>query len=260
MLADQEYFFFFCDAIKLTNMKRAAFLLATVTTITCLMACNHIGGKRVKGNGNVITQDRSVGAFAGVRSSGSFDIYVSTGPQSVKIEAEENLLPYIESYIDGDILKIDTKDDTWLRNNRKIKIYVSAPHFKLIRSSGSGDIIGQNKITNGEKIEVGVTGSADIILDLDAPEIETEISGSGDASLKGDTRKFSGQINGSGSIKAIDLKTEETEIKINGSGDAEIYASVKLDVRVAGSGDVKYKGGAQVNSNIAGGGKVTKLD
>lgn len=238
-------------------MQKAALLAIVITT---LLSCNFVGGKRIKGNGNVSTEERTVGTFAGVKSSGSFDLYVSSGTQSLKIEAEENLLPYIETYVDGDVLHVDTKDHVWLRNNRKIKIYVSAPSYRVIHSSGSGDIIGQNKITHAERIDVGVTGSADINLDLDAPEIETEISGSGDANLKGEARKFTGEINGSGSIKAMDLKTEETDIKIAGSGDAEVYASVKLHVKVAGSGDVKYKGGAQVSSNIAGGGKVTKLD
>lgn len=239
-------------------MKKMLLLLLSAPVI--LTSCNFMDGKRVKGNGNVTTEERSVGSFKGVRSSGSFDIYVSTGPQSLKIEAEDNLLPHIESYVDGDILKIETKDGIWLRPKRSIKIYVTAPTFKQIRSSGSGNIIGQNTITDSNKIDVSVSGSADIHLDLDAPEIETSISGSGNADLKGQTRIFKGEISGSGSIRAVDLKTEETTIRISGSGDATVYASQKLNVRVAGSGDVRYKGNAEVSSNIAGGGKVTKID
>lgn len=239
-------------------MKKLLFLLLSAAIVTS--SCNFRGGKRVKGNGNVTTESRTTSSFGGVRTSGSFDIYVSTGPHSVKVEGEENILPYIETYVDGDILKIDTKDGYWLKTNRDVKVYVTAPSFSKIHSSGSGNIIGQNKITDSNRIDVSVSGSADIKLDLDAPEVETDITGSGDAELQGNTRIFKAQINGSGNIRAKDLKTEETTIKINGSGDAEVFASVKLDVRVAGSGNVRYRGNAQVSSNIAGGGEVRKVD
>ncbi len=239
-------------------MKKSLLLLVSVVVV--LASCNFIGGKRIKGNGNVVTEPRSVGNFSGVRTSGSYDLYVSPGPNAVKIEAEENILPYIETYLDGDILRIGTKDGIWLRNRRPVKIYVTAPNFRVIHSSGSGNIVGQGLITDSSRIDVGVSGSANIKLELDAPEIETSITGSGDADLKGQAKKFRGEISGSGNIRAMDLKTEETTIKISGSGNAEVYASVKLDVRVAGSGDVRYKGNAQVNSNIAGGGGVKKVD
>ena len=239
-------------------MKNLLLLVCSVTIIAA--SCNFRGGKRINGNGKIITETRNTGDFAGVSSSGSFDLYVNSGPFSVKIEAEENLLPYIETYVENGELKIDTKDGYWINTNRDAKIYVTAPTFNRIYSSGSGDIIGQNKITDPKRIVVGVSGSADIKLIVDAPEIQADITGSGEADLQGDTKVFSAQINGSGEIKAQYLKAEETTIDINGSGDAEVYASVKLNVNVAGSGNVKYRGNAQVSSNIAGGGKVKKVD
>ncbi|WEK35733.1 MAG: DUF2807 domain-containing protein [Candidatus Pseudobacter hemicellulosilyticus] len=224
-----------------------------------LTAC-HFSGDSVKGNGHVVTEDRNVPGFEGVRSSGSSDLYVSEGAQSLKIEAEENLLPYIETEVRDGILRIGVRDNTWMRTTKDVKIYISAPTFKVIRSSGSGDIIGQSRISNPDRIEVGVAGSADINLEVDAPELESEIAGSGNVDLKGVTRNLKAKISGSGNIRAGELQTENTEIRIAGSGDATVFASVKLDVRITGSGSVKHKGGAQVNTHVTGSGSVTKLD
>jgi hypothetical protein len=235
-------------------------LLFTLTAIVLFSSCRLITGKRVRGNGNLKTEQRSLGSFDGVASHGSFNVYVSSGAQSVKVEAEENLLPYIETYLDGSTLHVETKEDFWLRPSRGIKIFISSPDFKSIHSYGSGDIIGQSKITDSSKLVLGVNGSADIKMDVDAPEIETEVNGSGDIDLKGETKLFKTEIHGSGDIRAMDLQSENTTVKIYGSGNADVFASVKLDVHVAGSGDVRYKGNAQTSSSIAGSGSVKKID
>ncbi|MFT3824845.1 MAG: head GIN domain-containing protein [Chitinophagaceae bacterium] len=236
-------------------------LLFLLSAVVLFSSCRFVTGKKIRGNGNVQTVSRNETGFTGVHSSGSFDIYVSTGSaNSVKIEAEENILPYIETYVENGILKIDTKDGVWLDTKRDVKIYITAPEYNEISSSGSGDIIGQNLLTSKNKLELKVSGSADIKAEVDAPAIEASSSGSGDMELKGQTKTFKGDVTGSGNIHAMDLKTEETTIKIVGSGDAEVYASVKLEVHVSGSGDITYKGNAQVNSHIAGSGSVKKLD
>jgi hypothetical protein len=223
-------------------------------------SCRYVTGKRIRGNGNLKTETRSSGSFKSVSSHGSFNVYVSSGDQSVKIEAEENLLPYIETYVDGSVLHVQEKDNVWLRPGREIKIFVSLPDFDGIRSYGSGDIISQSKIPNTSKLELVVNGSANIKMDVDAPEIDAETNGSGDIDLKGSTRSWEGTIHGSGNIKAMDLKSKNATIKIYGSGDADVFADSKLDVHVAGSGDVRYKGDAQISSSIAGSGKIRKVD
>jgi hypothetical protein len=240
---------------------RNVFLLITVVFVS-LTSCRFAGGKRIKGNGNVVTKEINRGDFDKVEQKGSFDIYLSNAPTaSVKIEAEENLIEYIETYVDNNTLVIRTKKGISLRPGRDIKIFISAPHLTDIQSSGSGDIISQSLLSDTTKMSFGIRGSANIQVEVNAPEIDAEISGSGDMELKGTTRKFSAEVNGSGNIKALDLKSEDTDIEIKGSGDADVFASSSLNVNVRGSGDVRYKGNAQkVTNDIKGSGSVSKTD
>ena len=231
-----------------------------IVAVVFFSSCRFVTGERIRGNGNVRTETRSPGSFRSVASHGSFDVFVSSGEQAVKIEAEDNLLPYIETYVEGYTLHVETKDNYWLRPGRKVKIFVSSPDYESIRSYGSGDIIGESKITNSSKLELGVNGSANIKMDINAPEINTETNGSGDIFLKGETKSFEGEIHGSGNIKALDLRSNDATIKIYGSGDADVFVNGKLDVHVAGSGDVNYKGNAQISSSIAGSGRVKKVE
>jgi len=238
-------------------MKNVLFFLLPVLTLGS--ACRYVSGERIRGNGNLKTDERSVGSFKSVSSHGSFNVYVSSGDQSLKIEAEENLLPYIETYVEGSVLHVQEKDNYWLRPGREVKIFVSLPDFESISSYGSGDIISQSKISNSSKLALTVNGSANIKVDVDAPEIDAETNGSGNIDLKGSAKTWAGEIRGSGNIRAMDLKSEDATIKIYGSGNADVFADSRLDVHVAGSGDVNYKGNAQVSSSIAGSGRVKKL-
>jgi hypothetical protein len=236
-------------------------LLGLLSVAVLTGSCRFIHGERIRGNGNLKTENRNETGFKGVESSGSFDLYVSTGATTaVKIEADENIIPYIETYVDGDILKIDTKDGYWLSPKRQAKIFVSAPDYHRIKSYGSGNIIGENKIVGTQKLDLGVSGSADIKMEVDAPEIDADITGSGNLVLAGKTKAFRSSVSGSGNVRAYDLLAEETRVRVAGSGNADVYASVSLDVSVAGSGDVRYKGNGKISSNIAGSGGVKKVD
>jgi len=209
----------------------------------------------------VKTEDRSLGNFTAISSYGPYNVYLTQDSGfKVSVEADDNLLPFIDTYVEGGELKIRTKEGYNLSESREISIHVSAPSFSALKSVGSGDIISQNKINNSTPVSFEATGSGDIKANLNAPEVKAEVLGSGNISLQGETKTFKGNITGSGNIRAFDLKSENSDIEILGSGNADVYASVKLSVEVNGSGDVNYKGSGQVASNIHGSGSVKKVD
>jgi hypothetical protein len=231
-------------------------LIATVFCKACMW-----NGHRVKGNGNVRTENKQFGDVTGVELHASFDVYISEGsPAGVRIEAEENIIPHIEMQVLNGVLNIDEEDNIRLRPRKPVKIYVTSPGYSKIQVHSSGNVIGQTKITNDTKLDLSVSGSGEMKLDVDAPEIEAKVSGSGEMHLSGDTKRIGGDVSGSGEIKAIDLKSEEADLQVSGSGSIDVYASVKLDASISGSGDVRYKGDAKANTHISGSGNVRKVN
>jgi hypothetical protein len=227
---------------------------------TVLVAGCRFSGKRIKGNGDVTTETRSISSFSGVASYGFFDVYVTVGsPASVKIEAESNLQPYIETYVEDGTLKLRTKKSVWFRSHKTIKVYVTAPAYKKIYSIGSGDVVGQTPISDSSELDLKVQGNGKLRLDVDAPEITAELTGNGGIQLKGHSKYFDCTLTGNGNLKAFDLMAEETKVKILGNGDAEVYASVKLDVSVGGNGNVRYKGNAVPSTHITGNGNIKQV-
>lgn len=235
----------------------SVFLVSAVA----LSSCFGFGGERVRGNGEINTEERALSDFDGVESYGSFDVYLTTGNNySVKVEADDNLLHYIETDISGNKLRIRTARGYNLRPSSTMKVYVSAPKYSVVSSSGSGNVYGQAEIVSDDDLDVNISGSGNIDLDVKAAKVSADISGSGSITLDGEADAISSSIAGSGDIKAANLKTRDASVHIAGSGNADLQAEEKLDVEIAGSGDVRYAGDAKVNSHIAGSGSVRKID
>ena len=241
-------------------MKNIAVLLVVFSVLTTT-SCRYVFSKRVSGNGNVVTQDRSVGQFNNVDVRGSIDVIVKQDSvSSVKIQADQNLMEYIEVIDDGMVLVVRERSGYRLRPTKDIKVFVTAPLFKEIRVSGAGDINSEGKINSQEPLSMKVSGAGDVNMDVNAPSVHASLSGSGTINLKGQSKDFEADISGAGDANCFDMLAENTAVEISGAGSADVYASVKLDVRVSGAGTVKYKGSPSVNQRISGAGSVNKAD
>ncbi|HUP14199.1 MAG TPA: head GIN domain-containing protein [Niastella sp.] len=233
-----------------------------VLAITVLGSSCMFDDHKVKGNGNVTTQSKTIGEINGVELHSSFDVILTEGsPSNVKIEAEENVIQYIDLHVENGVLNIRYEDNVSVRTKKQVKIYVTAPSFNRVENSGSGDITGDTKISNDSKVNIDVSGSGNVKLDIDAPEVDATLTGSGEIKLKGETKKFHGEVTGSGDIRAMELLAEEATVQVTGSGGIDIYSSVKVNASITGSGDIRYKGDAHVVSiSKTGSGDLKKVD
>lgn len=202
-----------------------------------------------------------MGSFYGVDVGGSINVSViQDSACSARIEADANLLQYIQTINDNGVLHIHTEEGYNLNPSRKIIVYVAAPQWKSFEASGACNVYGENQISSPDMIDVNASGSCDVNLNLNSPKIVADLSGACDISLKGQTKEFRVEGSGSTGIKSMDLMAENVDVDISGSGDAAVFASVKLDVHVSGSGSVQYKGTPQVNQSISGSGSVRKVE
>lgn len=201
------------------------------------------------------------GSFKSVEVRGEVKVHIRQAPDnSVKLETDENLLPLIEVYTEGDKLVIRTKKGYNLDPSKDMIAYVSAPAFHDIDVSGACDIIGDGMISGNDPISMHVSGSGDIVMEVNLPKVSTDISGSGSVQLRGEAKDFSAEVSGSGDVKCFDLLTDNTSLDLSGSADAEVNAQKKLNVDVSGASSIRYKGAASVSQNISGAGSVKKVD
>ncbi len=237
----------------------------TLGIALCMVAVtNGQWGKKIKGNGNVVTIERSTEEYDAISVAGWFDVILVEGQEGkLSIEGEENLLEYIKTEVKEGKLVIKTEKGYNLQPSSWKKdggIYVTVPVESVneVSLSGSGDIVGKKTITASE-FSTSMSGSGDITLDLQSKTVTAVMSGSGDINLSGSTEVFNVQISGSGDIKAYDLIADTVDASISGSADIQVTANEMLKARVSGSGDIHYRGDPKkIDSKSSGSGDITK--
>lgn len=236
--------------------------ILTLTLALCTIVVTQ-AQKKVKGNGEVVTVERSTGDYEGVSVSGWFDVDLVDGKEgTITIKGEENLLEYIITEVKDGKLSIKTKKGYYLSpsswKNNGIYITVPVEEISMVAMSGSGDIVGK-KLLEADDFKTAMSGSGDITLEISATTTKVAMSGSGDIELSGKTKNLEVAISGSGDVKAFDLEADNVEATISGSADIKVTANKTLKARVSGSGDIYYKGNPdKIESRASGSGDITK--
>lgn len=219
-------------------------------------------GRKIKGNGNIVTIERSVGDYDAVALSGFFDVDLVAGTEGeLTLKGEENLLEYIKTEVKDGKLVIKVEKGVNLRpSNWNEGIHVTVPIESIDSAtlSGSGDIVGETTIKT-RHFKTSISGSGDISLDVEADTVSANMSGSGDIKLSGKTTDFEVSISGSGDIKAYDLEADNVDARVSGSADIKVTVNETLKARVAGSGDIHYRGNPKkIDSKSSGSGDISK--
>jgi len=237
-------------------------LLSLSLVVLLSASCSAQWGKKVKGNGNVTTIERSVGEYDAIGLSGSFDLDLVSGKEGeITLEGESNLLEHIKTEVKNGKLSIkvekgyNLKPSSW---NDGIRITVPVESVNAVALSGSGDIVGKTTIKT-DNFKTAMSGSGDITLDVEANSIDAAMSGSGDITLNGSARNFEATVSGSGDIKAYGLEADNVDATVSGSADIKVTANKMLKARVSGSGDISYRGNPdKVDTKSSGSGDISK--
>jgi len=233
-------------------------ILSILLCLTIVTSCRFGMGKRVTGNGNVITQHRTTDNFNRIDVSGSVSVILQQGDvRLLKVETDENLMPYVEVFSEDNVLVIREKPGYNLHPSGDLVVHVWAPVIKGVEVSGAGGLLGDLPISE-DNMEIGVSGSGVVEMDIDVSRVSVDISGSGEVLLRGRARELEGRISGSGELECFDLEAENASVSVSGAGNAYINASNKISAKVSGSGTIKYRGTATVDQSISGAGTVEK--
>jgi hypothetical protein len=217
-----------------------------------------VNGQSVTGSGTIIEEQRDVSEFKRVHLKGSGKVFLrQADTQTLKIKTDDNIMPLIETDVNGSKLTV-SQGRHHLRPT-KFEVFIEVVSLEGISVSGSGEVKGEGRFV-ANTFYTGISGSAEIELEVETGQLSSNISGSGYAHLAGRAEDFTISVSGSGEIDAFDLQAEKVSIKISGSSDCRVNASESLNATISGSGDVYYRGRPKITTRISGSGSLESRD
>jgi hypothetical protein len=216
-------------------MKRIA-IFATLALILPVLLSSCIHG--VRGSGVRKTEQRDLPAFNGIETSGAFEVEASCQkPASVEIEADDNILPLVQTDVRGGVLYVSTTKS--YSSSGGIKLRITVPDLASIKSTGAGKFNVSG--VNNDKFEIRSTGAATVV-------------------AAGQSKSVKISSTGAGKIDAHDLRASDADVSVTGAAGVDVYATDELDVTVSGAGRVTYTGNPKVNKKVSGAGQVIKKE
>lgn len=213
-------------------MKKLLFLVIVISLLT---ACKNITG--IQGSGTAKTETRNVSGFKGIKAGGAINLDITFKPEyTVTVEADDNLLEYITTEVDGSALVIGIKDS--VSSKSKINIKITMPELTDLDISGAStaNVSG----FKGDKLVAGFSGASK-------------------AKIDGEVREFNGRASGASSIDAANLKAENADVNSSGASSITVNASGDLKADASGASKVLYIGDPKsLKQNASGASSVKK--
>ncbi len=174
-----------------------------------------------KGSGVAGTEVRSESGFSGVDVGGVFQVEITAGKDfSVEIQADDNLLPFIKTEVDGGgILHIETTER--INSQTPLRVQISAPDIESIDASGAS--------------KVSLVGVKNSSLDIDT-------SGASKLKIEGETAEIKIEVSGASSIDAEALKARAASIDASGASSVSVFVTEHLVSDASGASRVSYSG------------------
>ncbi|MBI4787139.1 MAG: DUF2807 domain-containing protein [Chloroflexi bacterium] len=239
-----------------------AVLLGALLLAGCQIYIPDVATRIITGSGQVRTEERAVSGFRAVSLSGAGLVTITQGDaESLTVEADDNLLPLIETLVQDGTLIIRVKREDWrytLVPTRPIKFDLHVKELAALEVSGAADV--QANKLKSDRFNLTISGAGNIKLDqLDAQELATTIGGAGNVEVAGSVVTQVANLSGLGNYRAAKLNSQNAQITVSGAGSATIRASETLHVSISGAGSVNYYGNPVVRRTVAGVGVVKRL-
>jgi hypothetical protein len=234
-------------------------IILLLTSLACQLSFN-LPFRVVRGSGNVVTEERQVDDFSRIDFSGIGEIEIELGDQSALIiEAEDNLMPLIETEVRGDTLRIGFRDNVTPSPTEPIRYSLTVTSLESIETSGLGNVTAPDLQSGQFNVAMSGAGSIDIS-SLEANSLDVDMSGLGNLSINGGTvDNLEVSMSGGGDFDAEDMQVTEARVDISGLGSATIRVSDRLDAEISGGGSVRYYGDPTVNEEVSGLGNIERL-
>jgi len=216
----------------------------------------------IRGSGNSVETRYVLDDFTSVSAGYTCDLTVMKGDEfSISVKCDDNIVPYLDTYINGNILNISLQAG-YSYSNIEFEATVVMPELKYLTISGasSGSISG---FENTGDFTVVVSGASEADINfITSEDINCEVSGASDLDISSINANGDITLSCSGASKA-DLRNvyaNNANVSISGASTGYIDSNGSLNGSISGASTLYYTGNPVLNNiSLSGASNISRL-
>jgi hypothetical protein len=235
--------------LTLLRLSFIVILLPCIVSACIPFSSVGLGNRRVVGSGIVTRATLPLDDFRAVELHFHGDLVVNMGDKAqLIIEAEENLLHYLEAQVVDETLIIrKAPSNVTLDTTAPIHYYLTVTGLESLTTTSSSSIWSPS--LEAERLSITTKSSGSVLIDeLYATHLEIVVQADGGVIIAGGTaREQQVALTSSGGYDGRDLASSRARVRLSSSGDAIVSVQDRLDADLSSSGNLYYLGDPSVH-------------
>ncbi len=223
------------------------------TTTSCFMD----GLTGIRGNGNIISEDRTIHSdFDVIKVQQGISLYLTQGNSTtLNVEADENILDLLITEVKNNELKVYFEKNVYRAKARNV--YLTTKDISEIRTSSGASVKSENTL-HVNALDLNSSSGSSIKVYVNGTEISSEASSGANIDIYGKTTNFSANASSGSSIDADKLETVDAYVKASSGASIDVNATGKLTAKASSGGAIDFVGNpTNVNKDTSSGGSVS---
>jgi hypothetical protein len=239
------------------------YILVLVVSVTLFSSCGKESSCLKNTGKNTLEMRSLTSLISKIKIEDNINLILTQGNQAeLKVEAGENLLPFINTGVNGETLEISNRNKcNFLRNyDKPINIYLTVSNLTEISYQGKGEVSSVGSL-NFPKLTIETkTGTGKIDLNLISDEIRLiSHSGATEFIVAGTSNKLFVFSGASTWCYLSSLTANDVHVNNAGVGDIMVNANNTLLIELSSLGNIIYTGTPAITISVnTGSGQLIK--
>jgi Putative auto-transporter adhesin, head GIN domain len=206
------------------------------------------------------SQDRDVPAFDSIHVASGIRASVTIGPRkALRVEADDDVLPLVETRVEGRTLHVGFKPNSRLGNTGEVTVTAQTPELHAV--AGSGGAMVKATLTKANESALAASGGSEIhVRGVDARKLVAKASGGSVLQAEGRAEEVELNLSGGSHFDGPQFEARDVEVEGSGGAVAELRATGHVSGGLSGGSEMHVRGGARASVHTSGGSAVSVED
>ena len=236
-----------------TLTKLLAILVLLITTTSCFID----GMTGIRGNGNVISEDRTISNdFDVIKVQQGINLYLTQGNSvTLNVEADENIMDLLITEVKNNELKVYFDKNVYRAKARNV--FLTAKTISKIKTSSGASVKSENTL-QVNSLDLDSSSGSNIKVYVNAEEVTSSCSSGADIKIYGKAHTLSAKASSGSSIDADELETVDAYATASSGANINVNVTNRLTANASSGGDIDYEGEpSNVDKDTSSGGSVS---